>query len=88
MTASVSVVYKPNAAFKPQLLNSAGVMAIVDEKAQGIRSRASGMFGATSYKLVKARAGKVRCHAYVVTGDLHAMRSNALHMTLNKALKG
>ena len=87
MTAS-KVTYKPNKAFKAQLLNSGGVMAVVNERASGVLHRASGMFGATNYVMRSARAGKQRCHAFVATGDRYAMRSNALHMTLNKALGG
>lgn len=83
-----SVRYVPNRGFKAVLLNSAGVMAAVDEAAAPIQRRAASMFGATAYVLRKAQPGKVRCHAFVATADRHAMNSNAMHMTLQKALKG
>ena len=90
MTASigVSVKYKPNKAFKRQLLNSSGVMSYVNEVTAPIARRAAGMFDASDYVMKPAQAGKERCHALVVTGDVHAMRSNALHNTLLKALGG
>lgn len=90
MTASVgvSVTYKPNKAFKKQLLNSSGVMSCVNEHAMPILRRASGMFDASGYDMSPARPGKVRCHAIVHTADLHAMRSNRVHNTLLKAMGG
>lgn len=86
MTAKVR--YSPNRGFKRVLLNSQQAMALVNEQATAIRSRASGMFGATNYILKTARPGKERCHAIVATGDRHAVNSNALHMTLQKSMKG
>lgn len=83
----MTVRYVPNPDFKAYLLNSAGVMGVVNQHAAQIHSRACGMFGASNYVLKKAsRPGKTRCHAFVATGDIHAMRSNALHMTLLKAI--
>lgn len=89
MTANAitSVTYRANPRFKPILLNSSGAMRVVNQHAARIHSRACGMFGASNYVLKKAsRPGKNRCHAFVATGDKHAMRSNALHMTLLKAM--
>lgn len=84
MTASVTLKF--NSAFKAALLNSPGVQQVVTTSARTVQSTASGMFEASNYVLRPARPGKVRCHAYVATGDLHAMRSNARHMTLMKSL--
>lgn len=86
MTAKVT--YRANPGFKAQLLNSQGAMQAVNVHAATIHSRACGMYAASNYVLRKARPGKVRCHAYVATGDIHAMRSNAKHMTLEKSLRG
>lgn len=88
MTAS-NVRYKRNRAFASRTLNSSGAMQVVNAQAARIHSRACGMFDASNYVLKPAkRPGKNRCHAFVATGDVHAMRSNALHMTLEKALRG
>lgn len=86
MTASIR--YVPNRGFKAWLLNAPGTMSEVGRAASAIHSRAVGMFGAANYVLKPPRAGKVRCHAIVATGDRHAVNSNALHMTLQKSLKG
>ncbi len=85
----MTVRYVPNPDFKAQLLNSSGAMRVVNQHAEAIHARACGMFAASNYVLKKAaRPGKTRCHAFVATGDRHAMRSNALHMTLLKAMRG
>ena len=54
MTASVR--YVPNKGFKAVLLNSAGVMAAVDEAAAPIQRRAASMFGAEQAKGMAAQA--------------------------------
>ena len=83
----MTVRYKPNPKFKSLILNSSGAMQVVNAHAARIHSRACSMFDASDYVLKKAsRAGRTRCHAFVATGDVHAMRSNALHMTLEKSL--
>jgi len=84
----MTVRYRANKAFKAQLLNLPGTMQAVDACAVRILGRANSMFEASGYVMRKARPGKVRCHAYVATGDLHAMNSNARHMTLEKSLRG
>lgn len=84
MTANVT--FKPNRAFKAELLNSAGAQQAVNTSARAILSTACGMYDASNYVMRQARPGKVRCHAFVTTGDVHAMRSNARHMTLVKSL--
>ncbi len=86
MTAKTKFVRNPT--FKDTALNSAPVMSAVTELAYQIGARASGMFGAERYVVKPAVQGPHRCHAIVATGDLHAIRSNALHMTLNKAIGG
>ena len=84
--ASVSVRFVPNGGYKSSLLNSEPVMALVDQLAYKVQGRASGMFGAQSYVVKRAVRGPKRCHAVVATGDRHAMRSNAMHMTLLKSI--
>ena len=76
-------------------LRSAGIRAILKspaagglskERAEEVREAAARMYGAANYG-VRVRQGQNRVRAYVYTADLHAMRSNALHGTLAKALK-
>ena len=86
MTARTKFVR--NERFKDAALNSAPVMSAVTELAYDIGARASSMFGAERYVVKPAVRGPHRCHAIVATGDLHAVRSNALHMTLLKAMRG
>ena len=84
----VDVKYKTNPNGMRELLNSPGMQQAVTEAAEGIQVRAQSMFGATNYGLSPARPGKNRCHAIVYTGDTYAIRSNALHQTLLKSIKG
>jgi len=86
MTANVK--FKANPAFKAVLLNSSGAQQVVNMYAARIHSVACGLYDASGYVMRKARPGKVRCHAYVATGDRHAMNSNVRHMTLLKAMRG
>lgn len=88
MARHVDVRYVYNRTFKRTMLNSQGVMNVVDVAARAIHQRACGMYGAEDYRLSPARKGKNRCHAIVGTGDRYSRRSNALHMTLKKSLKG
>ena len=86
--ARCKVVYKPKKAGMRMILNSAGMQEAVTAAAREIQGRASSMFGADNYGLREAKPGKFRCHAFVYTGDLHAIRSNALHQTLQKSIGG
>jgi len=88
MASGAKVVYKTKPAGMKMILNSAGMQAAVTQAAQGIQGRASSMFGASNYGLSPARPGKFRCHAIVYTADRYAIRSNALHQTLLKSIKG
>lgn len=85
---NAKVTYKTNPNGMRELLNGPGIQQAVTEAASGIQGRASSMFGATNYGLSPARPGKNRCHAIVYTGDTYAIRSNALHQTLLKSIKG
>ena len=80
------IAYRGKKDFKPKLLNSPSVMRLVDSCGERVQKRASNMFYATSYRLKKAKKGKTRCHAFVVTGSHAAMRDNAKHMTLKKSI--
>jgi hypothetical protein len=84
--ARAKVVYKTKKSGMRMVLNSEGMQRVVTQAARDIRSRANTMFGASSYGLSEARPGKMRCHAIVYTGDRYAMRSNAVHQTLLKAI--
>ena len=84
--ARVDVKFKLKPSGVYEILNGAGAQALTTQAAQEIQGRASSMFGASNYGLSEARPGKHRCHAIVYTADLHAMRSNALHQTLQKSL--
>lgn len=86
--ANAKVVYKTKPAGMRELLNGPGLQGAVTEAASGIQGRASSMFGASNYGLSPARPGKNRCHAIVYTADTYAIRSNALHNTLLKSIKG
>ena len=54
-------------------------------KAEKVRDRASSMYGGRRYG-ARVTVGKKRAHGVVYTADRHAMRSNVLHNTLQKAL--
>ena len=86
MAKSATVRFKASDAYKPILLNSEPVMSLVNQLAYEIQSRASSMYGAERYVMKKAVKGPTRCHAIVATGDMHAVRSNAVHMTLLKSI--
>lgn len=82
-----SVEYRPVPGSKNAILNGPGVMALVDSKADAIRSKAAGMHGAKKYGKKPARPGRGSAHAVVFTGDRYAMRSNRKHNTLAKAMR-
>ena len=86
MASGCKVVYKPNFAGIRSVLNGEGAQAAVNQAAQEIHGRACGMFGASNYGISEARPGKNRCHAIVYTADIYAIRSNALHQTLQKSI--
>lgn len=85
-SASVHVRYVPNRGFARKVMKSDQVSALVGQEADEVCARASSMFDASSYGVSGPRNEKVSAHAYVHTGDRHAMRSNRLHNTLQKAL--
>ena len=86
MARAATVRFKASDEYKPILLNSEPVMSLVNQLAYEIQGRASSMYGAERYIMKPAVKGRWRCHAIVATGDMHAVRSNALHMTLKKAI--
>lgn len=81
-----SVRYKPSAAAKRKILNSPACVAMVDQHAQRVKAAADAMGGATY--AADTRPGRVRAHGIVYTPSEHAIRSNAKHNTLLKALYG
>lgn len=87
MVKGVHIRYEGNPDFPRVMLNSGGVMRVVNTEARNILARANGLFGA-GYQMKPVQPGRNRPHAIVYTGDRHAMRSNAYHNTLLKAMKG
>lgn len=84
--ASAKVTYKPKRGGHRAFLNGDGACSLVTKEANAIASRANAMFDASGYAVKPGRPGKNRAHAIVYTGDLHTMRSNRLHNTLQKSL--
>ena len=79
--------FAPSRAGVRALAKSHGAEMACLDAAKGISARASAMYGATHYP-VHSKSDGSRARAYVAAGDLHAMRSNAKHNTLLKAMKG
>ena len=84
----VSVDYKPNPKGIREVLNGDEACGICTQVANQIAGRANGMFDASGYIVDPGRPGKNRAHAIVYTGDIHTIRSNRLHNTLQKSLDG
>lgn len=84
--ARAKVDYKPNRGGMRAVLNSGAMCDRCTAEARKVAARANGMFDASGYQVSPGRAGKNRAHALVYTGDLHTMRSNRLHNTLQKSL--
>ena len=82
-----SVEYRPVPGSKNQILNGPGVLALVDSKAEAIRSKAAGMYGATSYGKKPARTGRGSAHSVVFTMSRYAKWENARRNTLSKAMR-
>lgn len=80
------VTYKPKRAGFKQLFNSREMCELCTEHAYEIANRANDMYDADGYEVDDGRPGKFRAHAIVYTGDLHTMRSQRLHNTLQKSL--
>lgn len=85
--ASTSTRYVPNRKFAKQAMNSPEMIAETTAKAEEICTTANSMYGASGYRVSPGRKGKVSAHALVYTGDRYAMRSNALHNTLQKSIR-
>lgn len=84
--ADITLDYRPNK-IRSAVLKSRPVQAMLLAKAQIIATRANGMYGAKGYK-TKIKVGQTRARAVVYTGNLHTMRSNVKHNTLQKAIGG
>ena len=82
-----SVTFKANRANYTKILNSPGVMSMVDGKAESIRATAASMYSATGYGKKPARAGRGSAHAVVYTGSNFARWENRQKMTLSKAMR-
>lgn len=76
--------YKPNRAAARKIMNSQGTQAVLNQKVQAVKAAADSM-GSASYA-GDVQPGKNRAHGIVYTPSLHAMRSNAKHNSLLKAL--
>lgn len=74
-----------NPSFARDVMNSYEVMDVIDKKAIEVKRRADGI-GSATYGIRLASRGKNRCHAFVYTDNIRAIRSNAKHNTLVKAL--
>lgn len=83
---TIAIKYVPKMA-RNAILKSARMRALVYSKAQEIASRANGMYGAHGYG-AKVKDGSTRVRGIVYTGDLHSIRSNHKHNTLQKAVSG
>ena len=71
-------------AARAEIMNSEGVMAAVEDLTAQAQATAES-FGSASYDH-DTQPGRVRCHGIVWTPSLHAIRSNAKHNSLLKAL--
>lgn len=79
--------FRPSSAFALALLRGPVAERLVRARGELVRARAASMYGATGYGL-RVKVGARRVRALVHTSDLHAMRSNMLHQTLRKAVRG
>ena len=82
---TVKMIYKANKL--TSILTGAKTQEVLRKSAEKIRARAASMYGAKDYG-VKVIVGKNRAHAVVYTASVHAINSNALHNTLQKAARG
>jgi len=82
-----SVEYRPVPGSKTKILNGPGVLALVDSKAEAIRSRAANMYGAYGYGRKPARTGYGSAHSVVFTASRYAKWENARKNTLSKAMR-
>lgn len=79
--AKVKIVL--NQAGLREYLNSAGVQALLSEQAEQVADRAG-----DGYEAREVASGAKRAHATVEAETVHAIRDNAKHNTLLKALGG
>lgn len=84
--AKTKITYKPSSKARALLKNPA-MGALLLARAKIIAARANGMYAAKGYNM-RLKMGHERLRAYVYTGSMHAIRSNAKHNTLQKALGG
>lgn len=87
MASGTTTKYVPNRSFARRAMKSEQAHKLVGAKAEEICERANGMYGAQSYMVKPPMNGKVSVHALVYTGDEYAIRSNALHNTLQKSIR-
>lgn len=81
------VEFEPSKAAIHKILNSKDVIGTVDSKASNILARAKSMHRCSEYGMKPAEPGYGSAHAVVFTASRYAMRSNAKHNTLSKALR-
>lgn len=84
MASHVRIRYVSNASFARQVLNSEAVVGVVAARGEEVKARADAM-GSATYA-TNARPGRRRAHAIVYTPDERAIRSNAKHNSLLRAL--
>lgn len=69
-----------------ELMNGRACQAVIERKAAAVQAAADGQGSATYAH--NTQPGKKRCHGIVFTPSEHAIRSNAKHNSLLKALYG
>ena len=77
--------FKWNKSAARQIMNSGEAQAVILQRANGVK-RIADSIGSATYA-ANVQAGKNRAHAIVYTPSKHAVRSNAKHKSLIKALK-
>lgn len=86
MASGVKVKFKPNRAAPREVLNSAEALDAVERATARVHAAADSM-GSAAYAH-DVRPGRNRAHGIVYTPSEHAIRSNAKHNSLLKALHG
>ena len=82
-----SVDYKPNPKGVKEMLNTQAVRNLLMKSAGELAERANGMYDASGYGVAAGSRSEFP-KAFVYTGDIHTIRSNRLHMTLEKVIYG
>lgn len=78
--------FKANKKNISALRNLDTLRAPIEQCGKEIQGRANSMFGCSSYRL-NTEKHKGGWHTLIYTGDKYAVRSNAIHNTLQKAVR-